>query len=188
MDSNYFDQTSPLMDTMTDTKQIIVEETNIFQENFCHKYLWAFILFAIVILFFCFAISYPELSWYQELNNYAWSANMTVMGIILAIIVIIMSYCTFRGYVSSIVNKQMILFTFVASLLTLVLWFYVFYTAKNLDNAFYMSILFLFLTFIQTYYVWKANVRAGYGMILYVLWAIFAVLITWNISTTNTIE
>lgn len=185
LSENYFKQTEPLIDQMDSTTTYVTETV---VDNACDKSLWGFIIFSILILLFCFAISYPEKNWYQELNNYSWSANMTIMGIILIVIVIIMAYCTYKGYNSSLTNKSMILFSFVASLLTLVLWFYVFFTAKNLENSFYMSILFLFLAFLQTYYVWKANTKAGYGMILYMLWGVFAVLVTWNISTTNTIE
>ena len=156
----------------------------------CYNIVFIFIIVSIIILIICFAISYSEYEWYQELNNYSWSSNMLIMGIILAIIVIIMSICTGIAYkdCKDEHNKSMILFTYVASSLVLIMWFYVFYNAKNLDNAFYIGILFFFIAFLQTYFVWKANQNAGYGMILYMLWALFAVFITWNISNTNIVD
>lgn len=158
-------------------------------ENYCNNGIFIFVIVSILILLVCFGIAYPEAGWYQELNNYTWSTNMLIMGIILAVIVIIMSICTGFAYRDAKEeNKPMILFTFVASLLVLVMWFYVFYNAKNLDNSFYLGILFFFIAFLQTYYVWKSNVQAGYGMILYMLWALFAVLVTWNISNTNVVD
>jgi len=173
------DQVDMISDTIRDNVKI--------EPDTCYSYLWAFMLVGIIVLILCFAISYPELGWYQELNNYSWSGNMLIMGIILAVIVLIMCYCTCVGYsYATEGNKTNILFLFVASLLVLIMWFYVFYNAKNLENAFYMGILFLFLTFLQTYFVWKSITRAGIGMILYILWAIFAVIVTWNISNTNT--
>lgn len=171
------------------TKTVTFKETPKIETQ-CYGILWPFILVSILVLIICFYISYPEAGWYQELNNYSWSSNMLVMGIILAVIVIIMACCTAIGYRDSKNDddKQGVLFTYVASSLVLIMWFYVFYNAKNLDNAFYIGVVFLFIAFVQTYYVWKANTLAGYGMILYMLWAIFAAIITWNISSTNVVE
>ena len=184
--SEFFQSIQETTNVVTDE---VTEHTVMLKDNFCYKYLWAFILVVVVVILICFSMSYSELNWYQELNNYSWSGNMVVMGIILVIILLIMAYCTFIGYsYATEANKTNILFLFVASLLVLILWFYVFYNAKNLENAFYIGIFFLFLTFVQTYFVWKSNIKAGYGMLLYILWAVVAVVITWNISNTNTVE
>lgn len=155
--------------------------------DFKDKFLWMFILVAIVIICLCFGIAYNEADWYSNLNNWTWASSMMWVSILLVIIILIVSYCSYLGYNSAKddTTKGWILATFFATLLILLVWFYVFFKAKSLDNAFYVSILFLFVVFVQTFLIWKANTKAGYGMILYALWAIFLASASWYVSANN---
>lgn len=156
-------------------------------DTFKDKFLWMFILVAIVIVCLCFGIAYNEADWYSNLNNWTWASSMMWVSIILFIIVLIVAYCSYLGYNSAAddTTKGWILATFFATLLILMVWFYVFFKAKTLDNAFYVSILFLFVVFVQTYLIWSVNYKAGYGMILYALWAIFLASASWYVSANN---
>ena len=151
-----------------------------------NKAIWAFIIVAILVLIICFFIAKPELEWYREINKYGWLSNNWLMGVILIVVILLMSYSSYFAYcVADESGKNMVIITFTLGLLILITWFIVFFKVKSFLNAFYLSMMLFFVSFIQIYFVWDISSNAGYGMIPYIVVTFLLTIISLNISSEN---
>lgn len=158
------------------------------KEQLCRPEVWIFLIIAIVVLIICFYVAYDNKEWYSDLKKFSWTENLWVWGVILVLVLLVAGYCSFVSYIMGSQSMKMaILITFVAAMLGLLAWFWVFYKTKSLENAFYVSLILLFIAFLQIYLVWTVNPNAGYGLLPWALFSIFLVGITWSLDSQNTI-
>lgn len=155
-----------------------------------HKYaIWFFLIIAIIVLVILFWIAKPSQEWFANLNNsWEWlkADNMTVMVIIMVIVVLLMAYVSYAAYMkAALADRNAIILTFSASMLLLILWFTIFYNQKSLNAAAWIGIAVLVAGLIQTWYVFKVDKAAGWGMIPYLIWVITAVAFNFQLSSSN---
>lgn len=158
------------------------------KSHLCQPWLWIILIVTIVfIILYCF-IAYSQIGWYQDLNNYDLAANVIILLIFMIIVGIIMSICTYIGLMAGTpASAAGIMASYILGLVLLLIWFVVFYRSKDLTGAFIVAIVFFAITVIQTYFVWISNVKAGIGMLLYIIGGIVLASIAWYIADKNTV-
>lgn len=172
---------------------VIVEEnsfTEIAKTGIYNQYIWIFLIASIVAIVLCIFIAMPGAVWFSGLKKYAWSENLWVWMILFIVVVLIMGICTFLGFVKAqciedSISQGVIFMSFVASLLTMIIWFSIFFRSKDIQTAFYLLIVLLFLAFLQIYFVWKMNDGAGWGIVPWIVFLIFLIAAVWEINTEN---
>jgi tryptophan-rich sensory protein len=178
--------------TTTTTKEVdVATDTTMhqFKQAACSKNLWMFLLIAIIVLIICYFIAAPNAVWFDSLKKFSWGNNSLIFFIVLVIVVLVMAGGTYVAY--SVANTYMqgaILMSFMAAMFLLIIWFAIFYQAQQLDHAFYIGMVFLFVAFIQTYLVFQASVKAGYAMLPYIIWMVLVVLMVYKIFVDNVVN
>jgi tryptophan-rich sensory protein len=149
---------------------------------------WIFIIITIVVLVITIMLGKGQSAWYADLKKSSWAENIVVWAVLYGAVIIIMSWCSSFAYCLADYNGKMyILSSFIISMILLIITFYVFFTAKNLDVAFYLTLILLAVSIFQTFVVWQCHAGSGIGMLPYVVFLIFAAGITYDISSKNTV-
>lgn len=178
--------------TVTDTV-VITETTETSNDTMsqiktaaCSKNLWMFLLIAIIVLIICWFIAAPNIMWYDSLKNFSWGNNSLIFYIVLVLVVLVMAGGTYVAYNMANASMQTtILMTFMAAMFLLIIWFTVFYQAQQLEQSFYVGMIFLFVAFLQTYFVFQVSAKAGYAMLPYFIWMVLVVLMIYKIFASN---
>lgn len=156
-------------------------------QHMCNKFAIFFIIVAIVVLIILILLGTSGNEWYNDLKKHPWGNNSIVFSIILCIVVLLMAGASYYAYnvTSDEFVRNAILFSFTGSMIFLVILFVVFFVEKNLSLAFYLSLVFIFIAFVQMTLIFQANMTAGYCTLPYFIGTILLTIIVWNIWQSN---
>jgi tryptophan-rich sensory protein len=156
-------------------------------QHMCNKFAIFFVIVAIIVLIIVILIATSANEWYNDLKKHPWGNNSIWFSIILSIVVLLMAGATYYAYnmTSDEFVRNAILFSFTGAMIFLIIMFVVFFVEKNLSLAFYLSLVFIFIAFIQMTLIFQANMTAGYCTLPYFIGTILLTVIVWNIWQSN---
>lgn len=176
--------------TITDVKNtpVTIASSNSFvRDHMCNKFAIFFIIVSIVVLIILILIGSSGNEWYADLKKHPWGNNSIIFSIILCIVVLLMAGATYYAYnvTSNEFVRNAILFSFTGAMIFLIILFVVFFIEKNLSLAFYLSLIFIFIAFIQMTLIFQADMKAGYCTLPYFIGTILLTIIVWNVWQSN---
>ena len=165
---------------------VLVGEST-FANHLCNKFAIFFFIISIIVLVLLLYIASSRNDWFNGLNKFSFAALPIVLGIVLVIVVLMMAGSAYFSYSSATDEnaRNQILFSFVASMILLIILFIVFYVEKNFSLAFYLSLVMIFVAFMQMALNFQQSARSGWCTFPYLLFFIIISVGFYNIWQSN---
>ena len=125
-------------------------------------------------------------TWYQTLNKPSFNPPDWVFGPVWTALYVLMGisiWLIWRKKPS--INRTIGIRVFWLQLFFNIFWTYLFFGIQRIDLGFFEIIFLIFLILINIIYFLKINTAAGYLLIPYFIWVLYASLLTYNIWILN---
>jgi tryptophan-rich sensory protein len=141
---------------------------------------WAYVVITVIVVLIIAMIAYDgyclrPIDPQSPLGN----ASMFFVGGFISMLLII--WAAYRGHISALVDRYRyaLIFTYVISLILIIVWGYLFFDQQNYKAAFLTSFVLILLTVWWIYILWPLDQIASSLLVLYLLWLIYLAYGSW---------